>query len=281
MTATAPLAHPVEAMLPDPFRVMAVRRETADTVTLEFHPVEGHGIRFRPGQFTMVYVFGVGEVPLSISGGGNGAIVHTVRAVGAVTKALSELAVGDVVGIRGPYGTGWPIQEAVGRDVLVVAGGIGLAPLRPVVEHLVEQRSLFASVAVVYGARTPADLLFEADLHRWRGRFDMEVEVTVDRGGMAWRGDVGVVTPLVERAAVDPDSVVAMLCGPEVMMRVVARSLTARGVDASRIAVSLERNMKCGIGFCGHCQFGPDFVCVSGPVVCFATVASRLGVNEL
>lgn len=281
MTAATHLTHPVEAMLPVAFRVADVRRETEDTVTLEFHPVDGSGMRYRPGQFTMVYVFGVGEVPLSISGGDNGAIVHTVRAVGAVTASLARLSVGDVVGIRGPYGNGWPMQESVGHDVLVVAGGIGLAPLRPVIEHLVHHRSLFASIAIVYGARSPADLLFVEDLHRWRGRFDMDVEVTVDRGGVSWRGEVGVVTPLVERADIDPASVVAMACGPEVMMRVTARTLEGRGVDASRIALSLERNMKCGVGFCGHCQFGPDFVCETGPVVCLSRVASRLGVSEL
>lgn len=281
MTVAAHVAHPPEAMLPVGYRVQSLRRETTDTVTLEFRAVDGPGMRYVPGQFTMVYVFGVGEVPLSISGGDNGAIVHTVRAVGAVTKALCGLSAGDVVGIRGPYGVGWPTQESVGHDVLVVAGGIGLAPLRPVVQHLLDHRDLFASIAVVYGARSPADLLFVEDLHRWRGRFDMDVEVTVDRGDVSWRGEIGVVTPLVERADIDPASVVAMVCGPEVMMRVTSRTLEGRGVDASHIALSLERNMKCGIGFCGHCQYGADFVCETGPVVCLSKVASRLGVSEL
>jgi NAD(P)H-flavin reductase len=280
-TRTTRSRAPTEALRPEPFVVTATRRATADTVTLELHPADGPGIRYRPGQFTMVYAFGVGEVPLSVSGGTGGVLHHTVRAVGPVTGALCRLEVGDVIGVRGPFGRGWPLQEALGRDVLIVAGGIGLAPLRPVVEQLVERRDLYGTLDIVYGARTPDDLLFIDDLHRWRSRFDMSVEVTVDRGEQHWRGDVGVVTPLIERTMFDADNVVAMVCGPEVMMRVVARTLLGRGVDPSQIAVSLERNMKCGVGFCGHCQYGPDFVCKTGPVVCYSTVADRMGVAEL
>lgn len=280
---TAPVVHldPPEAFLPTGFVVRRHHAETADTVTLHLDPLDGVGMEYEPGQFNMMYVFGVGEVPISISGGADGALIHTVRSVGAVTNAICRLERDDVVGVRGPYGTGWPLSPATGCDVLVVAGGIGLAPLRPTILHLLEHRELYGAVSVIYGARTPDELLFEDDLHEWRGRFDVDVEITVDRGTETWRGDVGVVTPLLSRVDFDRSNVVAMLCGPEVMMRVVGRSLIQQGVDADQIAVSLERNMKCAVGFCGHCQFGADFVCRDGPVVRYGSVMERMGVNEL
>jgi NAD(P)H-flavin reductase len=255
--------------------------ETADTVSLELVPAGDRGMAYAPGEFNMMYVQGVGEVPLSIAGGQDGALVHTIRNVGAVTSAICDLDRDDLVGIRGPYGTGWPLGPATGKDVLVVAGGIGLAPLRPAILHLLEHRELFGAVSIVYGARAPSELLFEADLHEWRSRFDTEVEVTVDLAPESWRGDVGVVTPLVSRAEFDRSNVVAMLCGPEVMMRVVGRTLISQGVAADDISVSLERNMKCAVGFCGRCQFGPDFLCKDGPVVSYARVADRMGMTEL
>lgn len=284
-----PLAHDVaptdvaEPMLPTAFAVSAVRRETADTVTLDFEPEDGGAFSYQPGQFTMVYVPGVGEVPISIAGGGPGeaALVHTVRAVGAVTEAICRLRPGDWVGIRGPYGTAWPVREAEGGDVLVVAGGIGLAPLRAVVRDVLARRERFGALSLVYGARSPGDLLYEPELHEWRSRFDIEVEVTVDRSAPSWRGDVGLVTTLFDRVAFDPPTTRAMVCGPEIMMNVVARRLRDSGVALDRVAISLERNMQCAIGFCGHCQFGPDFVCKDGPVLPYAAVAARLGVDEL
>jgi NAD(P)H-flavin reductase len=257
--------------------------ETGDTVTLEMVPDDGKGLAFLPGQFTMVYVFGIGEVPLSISGTPRdpGTLVHTVRSVGAVTRAIVALEAGDPIGVRGPYGTGWPVMEAAGRDVLLVAGGIGLAPLRPVLYEVMANRDRYEAVSLVYGSRSPADLLFDDELHTWRSRFDMEIEVTVDRSDAGWFGDVGMVTGLLPRVPFDPANTIAMLCGPEIMMKVVAGELGAGGVGAEAIYVSLERNMKCAIGFCGHCQFGPDFLCRDGPVVPFSRVADRLRVTGL
>ena len=274
----------VEPMLPRPFRVVERHDEARDVVTIRFEPDgDSPALHFDPGQFTMIYVFGVGEVPISVSGDPQKPqeLVHTVRNVGAVTSAICGLAAGDAVGVRGPYGTGWPVGEAAGNDVVIVAGGIGLAPLRPVVLHLLHHRDRFGEVSIIYGSRSPTDLLYEAELHTWRSRLDVEVEVTVDRSAEGWFGDVGMVTTLMPRIVFDPVNTVAMVCGPEIMMRVVARDLIARGVAAERVFISLERNMKCAIGFCGHCQFGPDFLCRDGPVMSYAAVADRLRVPEL
>jgi NAD(P)H-flavin reductase len=198
-----------------------------------------------------------------------------------VTNAICALTPGDTIGIRGPYGTAWPVAEAIGRDVVIVAGGIGLAPVRPAIYRVLKRRAAYESFSLIYGARTPEDLLFGDEVQTWRARFDVNVQVTVDRGGSGWMGDVGVVTPLLSRAAFNPENTTAIVCGPEIMMRVVARDLIARGLASTDVFVSLERNMKCGIGSCGHCQFGPHFICKDGPVVAYAEVAERLGLEEL
>jgi NAD(P)H-flavin reductase len=273
----------IEAMLPRPYRVSSRHGETADTVTLEMEPEDGQGLAFAPGQFTMIYVFGIGEVPISISGNPHdpGTLVHTVRSVGSVTEAIVGLEVGDPIGVRGPYGSGWPVGEAEGGDLLLVAGGVGLAPLRPVVYDVLANRDRFGAVSLIYGSRSPADLLFHDELHGWRSRFDMEIEVTVDRSDENWFGDVGVVTALLPRVPFDPDNTVAMVCGPEIMMKVVASELEMEEMTHDRIYMSLERNMKCAIGFCGHCQFGPDFLCRDGPIVPYSGVVDRLRVTGL
>jgi NAD(P)H-flavin reductase len=280
---TEVLAVP-EPMALRPFRVVSTVRETTDTVTVEFTADDGgDDLGFAPGQFTMVYVFGIGEVPLSISGdpARPERLVHTVRAVGAVTHAITSLQVGDVVGVRGPYGTSWPVEASTGRDVVIVAGGIGIAPVRPAIRHILDHRDAYGTVSIVYGSRTPADLLFTDDVRAWRGRFDCNVQVTVDRGAPGWMGDVGVVTPLLGVLAFEPSNTTAIICGPEIMMRVVAKDLVNRGVSRSEIFISLERNMKCGYGTCGHCQFGSLFVCKDGPVVPYERVAHELGIEEL
>ena len=275
--------RPPEAMLPRPFRVIARKEETADTVTLDLEAEDGEGLRFIPGQFTMLYVFGIGEVPISISGdpGSPDTLVHTVRAVGAVTQAIATLDKGDPVGIRGPYGSGWPMDATEGKDVVVAAGGIGLAPVRPVLLALLADRGRYGAVSLIYGSRTPSDLLFLEELHAWRSRFDVEIEVTVDRADPGWHGDVGVVTSLSPRVAFEPKNTVSVVCGPEIMMKVVAAELASRGVGSESIYVSLERNMKCAIGFCGHCQFGPEFICRDGPVFPYERVADRMRVQAL
>ncbi|HXF68780.1 MAG TPA: FAD/NAD(P)-binding protein [Thermoflexus sp.] len=281
--AIAPSAS--DLFLPRPFQVTGVRRETSDTITLRLRPPDGSAFSFRPGQFNMLYLFGIGEVPISISGvhPRTRDLEHTVRAVGYVTRALARLRKGHIVGVRGPFGHGWPLEEARGQDILILAGGIGLAPLRPALQYLLAHRSDYEQIVLLYGSRTPADLLYQLELERWRGRLDLHVFVTVDRGDEAWRGHIGVVTtllPLAERL-LDLRRAFVLMCGPEVMMRVAARELEDRGVPPERIFLSLERNMKCAVGFCGHCQFGPLFICRDGPVFPLPRVRPLLEVREL
>jgi NAD(P)H-flavin reductase len=273
----------VDPLRPRPFVVRRVTRETFDTFTLTLEPPEGEAFAFRPGQFNMLYAFGVGEVPISISGdpAQSLALVHTIRAVGAVTRALQKLGKGDVVGIRGPYGRPWPVDHAQGHDLVIVAGGIGLAPLRPAIDYVLQHRALYGRVVLLCGARTPQDVLFEKELRAWRGRFDVDVAVTVDRAPSEWQGAVGVVTKLIDRSPFDPQSTLAFVCGPEVMIRFTAIAFAARGVEDSSIYVSMERNMKCGVGLCGHCQFGPHFVCVDGPVFRYDHTLPFFGLREV
>jgi NAD(P)H-flavin reductase len=258
-----------DPMSTSPVRVKRVRKETYDTFTFELFPVNGiDGFPFAPGQFNMLYVPGVGEVPISISGdpGKPQTLIHTVRSVGTVTEKMCARGPGALLGVRGPFGTSWPVEEAVGSDVVIVCGGIGLAPLRPALYHVMANREKYGRVVLLYGARTPEDLLYKTELPKWRGHFDLQVEVTVDAATGGWRGHVGVVTTLIPPARFDPESTVAMVCGPEVMMRFTLVELERRGVPAENTYVSMERNMKCGLGFCGHCQFGPTFICKDGPV---------------
>jgi NAD(P)H-flavin reductase len=271
-------------MQPTPFVIRRVRRETEDTFTVELEPLgEKKEYAFLPGQFNMVYVFGVGEIPISISGDPDApeVLVHTTRAVGTVTKAMAKLRRGDVLGIRGPYGTPWPVARAHGQDVIIVAGGIGLAPLRPALYHVVSHRERFGKVVLLYGTRTPADILFRTELENWRARFDLDIYVTVDRAMSGWKGNVGVVTTMIPKAPFDPRNSVAMICGPEIMMRFTAMEMVKRGLQSDSIFISLERNMKCGIGLCGHCQFGPVFVCKDGPVFPYTQVKDMLLMREI
>lgn len=268
-------------MLPHPCRVRRVRRETHDTVSLFLEP-SGDVRPGVPGQFNMLYAFGVGEAPISLAGvSGTDGILHTLRAVGAVTERLSATKRGDTIGVRGPFGTSWPLDAAEGRDVVIAAGGIGLAPLRPAIEALASQRRRYGRVAVAYGTRTPHDLLFERDLRRWRSRFDLDVEVTVDSAEPGWRGNVGVVTTLLPRLGFDAGDAVAFVCGPPVMMRFAVDQFVDLGMPRERIYLSMERNMKCAVGFCGHCQFGPEFICKDGPVFRYDRIAPFLAIREV
>jgi NAD(P)H-flavin reductase len=262
--------------------IRTVRGETHDTVTIELDPEAG-GFEFLPGQFNMLYAFGIGEVPISISGDPEDPerLVHTIRRAGAVTKALCGMGEGDLVGVRGPFGTPWPVEQAEGRDVVLVAGGIGLAPVRPVMYHILNHRVRYERVALVYGARSPRELLFGEELAEWRSHFDLQIRVSVDTADRRWRGSVGVVTTLIPRVAFEPAETASFVCGPEIMMTFAAEALLARGVPKDGTFLSMERNMKCGIGFCGHCQFGKDFVCKDGPVFNYEEVQRRLELREV
>ena len=274
-----------DPMCPEPYRVAAVSRETHDTFTLSLEAADGApAAGFSPGQFSMLYVFGVGELPISISGDPEqgGRLTYTVRSVGPATQALVSRKVGDWLGVRGPFGTAWPLEAARGKDVLIIAGGIGLAPLRPAIYHLLRHRDDYVRLIVLYGARSPHDLLYKKELAAWGRSPDTQVLTTVDYGGLNWRGRVGVVTTLFRHLRMHPDKTVAFICGPEIMMRYVIAELEEnRGVLGSDIYLSMERNMKCAVGFCGHCQFGPYFICKDGPVFSYQKLRGLLSKHEL
>jgi NAD(P)H-flavin reductase len=280
---TPPRADPPQerSLLPAPFTVREKRQETADTWTLELEPPAGP-LEFAAGQFTMLSAGGAGEVPISISGdpGEPERLVHTVRAVGAASRRICAAEPGEVLGVRGPFGVGWPLAESEGAEVAIVAGGIGLAPLRPAVRWLLARRERYARLHLLYGARTPDQLLYADELAEWAER-GLEVEVTVDSAGPEWLGHVGVVPRLVQRAGLDPEAAVAVLCGPEVMMRFTVAALARQGVLAERVHASIERNMQCGVALCGHCQLGPTLVCRDGPVYRWSELEPWLAIREL
>ncbi|MGW3989203.1 FAD/NAD(P)-binding protein [Streptomyces sp. NPDC004830] len=271
------------SLAPVPHLVTGVRRETADTVSLTLVPAGEERLRpFVPGQFAMVYAFGVGEIPVSVSRIGHGTLVHTIRSVGAVSAALCALRPGVQVGLRGPFGTGWELEQATGQDLVVITGGIGLAPLRPLVLAASRARTAYGRLNLLIGSRAPEDLLFADDLRFWRDpQGPVDCHVTVDRPSPGWRGHVGVVTTLLSAAHFTPGNTTAFVCGPEVMIRAAARDLEHRGIRADRIHVSLERNMRCATGTCGHCQLGGVLICRDGPVITWNRAEPLLTVREL
>jgi len=271
-------------MLPQPYLVRDVAKETPDTFSLRLEPEAGaNGRSFQPGQFSMLWVFGIGELPISISGDPalHDRLVYTVRSVGQATHSLVNQRVGDSVGVRGPFGASWPTEAARGRDVIVVAGGIGLAPLRPVIYHVLQNRKDYGRLVILYGGRSPRDLLYRKELATWARNRENQVLVTVDYGGLSWRGHVGVVTTLFKYARLEPARSVAMVCGPEIMMRFVMRELITQGLSRDDIYLSMERNMKCAVGFCGHCQYGPYFICKDGPIFRYEQMRPLLEKYEL
>lgn len=271
-------------MLPHPAAITRIQPEAPGvaTYTLEFQdPALRAAYRFLPGQFNMLYLPGIGEAAISISSdpASPAPLQHTVRVAGNVTQAMNRLKVGSVIGARGPYGSAWPIEDAHGGDVILVVGGIGLAPLRPAIYHMIRRRAEYGKVSVLVGARAPADLLYPAEYDDWRTH-DIEVIVTVDRADETWKGNVGVVPMLFYSLRPDPKRTTIFTCGPEIMMRFVVYEALARRIPRERIYVSQERNMKCAVGFCGHCQFGPTFLCKEGPVLSYAQIEPFFNVEE-
>jgi NAD(P)H-flavin reductase len=280
-----PVVQSVSPLLAPTFvRIRERIQETHDIFTLKIEPPQANGTPYsiRPGQFNMLYLFGIGEVPISVSGDTEdpGLIVHTVRAVGSVTDALSRLQPGDTIGLRGPFGSCWPLAEARGHDVVLASGGIGLMPLRGAIYYLLKHRQDYGRIVLLQGARTPRDMLFATELEQWSCCSDFQVLVTVDAADTSWTGRVGVVTALFKEAMFDPARTIGLMCGPEVMMRFAQREFEQRGVPQDRLYVSLERNMQCAIGMCGHCQFGPSFVCIDGPVFRFDRIRRFWEVRE-
>jgi anaerobic sulfite reductase subunit B len=268
-------------VLPSRYQVTDRRDETHDTVTLALQPVDEPIAAYQPGQFTMLYAFGVGEVPISMSGDpAEPGLVQTIRAVSAVTAALCAARPGQMIGVRGPYGTDWDLPGVAGRDLVLVAGGIGLAPLRSVVLRALTVPGMCRRILILIGARSPAELVYAAELDGWRAR-GADVRVTVDHATAGWTGHVGLVTQLINRADIDPEQTSALVCGPELMMRLSAQALCEKGVAPGRIRISLERNMRCGMAECGHCQLGPLLLCRDGPVVKYDLAASLTATREL
>ncbi len=260
-----------------PATVAGVRPETADTVSLRLEGLDPRVLAAEPGQFVMVEQPAYPAVPISVSRIGRTSIELTIRAAGPATRALSQLVAGDQVGLRGPLGRGWPLAEVDGRDVILVAGGLGLAPLRPLIEEVLGRTDRARTVRLYLGARTPADRLFTTDALAWAGLPGIEFAETVDRAGTGWSGRVGIVTHLFDEADWDGRGAVAFMCGPERMMQAVATTLAARGVPRERTYLTLERHMECGVGLCGHCQLGRVFVCRDGPVFSLAELGDAFG----
>ena len=275
-------AEPAGSMVPEPFEVISKRRDTADTWTLELAGCADQSLEFAPGQFTMLSAGGAGEVPISISGDPDRPerLVQTVRVVGLATQAICAAEPGRRLGVRGPFGQPWPVDQIEAADVVIAAGGIGLPPLRPAILRMLARRDRYGRLVLVYGARTPEQLMYPEELSAWSDR-GVEVLVTVDSAGPEWLGQVGVVTRLIHRAGLDPGSTAALSCGPEVMMRFTVSALREVGVPVNRIYASMERNMQCGIGHCGHCQLGPTLVCRDGPVYRWSELERWLAIREL
>ncbi len=273
-----------QALLPEVWRISDFRWENAQTFSLSCIKPEAHTLNpFRPGQFNMLYVFGVGEVPISISGSplNTSEHIHTIRKVGAVTKALAELKPGQEFGLRGPFGSAWPLHRAKGKDLVIVAGGLGLAPVRSAIYEMQAKRAEIRSLKLLYGARQESELLYADELKAWQTDPEIDVQITLDQATQNWQGRVGVVTSLIQAQNLDPEQTLAMICGPEIMMRYSAQTFLAKGLKPEQIYVSLERNMQCAVGFCGHCQYGPHFICKDGPVFRYDRVQTLLDIREV
>lgn len=282
----AATAHPHNPWLAHSVRIARTASATPGVFICDLafeDPAVTEKYSHRPGQFNMLYLPGLGEIAISISGdpGLRDVVSHTIREAGNVTRALAKLPANSSIGLRGPFGSHWPVEDCVGRDVVLVAGGIGLAPLRPVVCHLLTHRDAFKNVTLIIGSREPSGLLYSEEYEDWRAG-GIDVQVTVDRADSSWRGKIGMVTNVLDRLPLrDPKQIILMTCGPEVMMWYTIQMALGRGIPAESLYVSLERNMNCAIGLCGHCQFGPEFLCKDGPIFRYDRVASILKIDDL
>jgi NAD(P)H-flavin reductase len=276
----------LEAMMPVEARIATVNEENFNTRTFTLQILDEYArelFRFVPGQFNMLYVPGVGEAAISISSDATQPqkLEHTIRMVGSVTRAMMRLGEGGIIGLRGPFGRGWPLQQLEGSDVVIVGGGIGLAPLRPVIYHILRNRARFGRIVLLYGCRTPNDRLYADQLEQWTAHEKIDVLVTVDNATPGWVGPVGVVMKLLQRIKVNADRTSVLVCGPRILNRVAAYQFLQLHVPPEQVFVSLERNMHCGFGRCGHCQYGPKFICKDGPVFSFAEIADIFAKEEI
>jgi NAD(P)H-flavin reductase len=270
--------------IPFIYRVIEAEYENPNITTLVLEP-EGHDAieDLRPGQFSMLYAFGVGEIPISVSSilRKSPQITHTIQNVGEVSKTICHAKEGDIFGVRGPFGPPWPTEMAKGKDIIIMAGGLGIAPLRPLIEQILQERGEYNHVNVLYGTRNTKTILFYTDIISWQADRHVNFQITVDYAYQNWRGHVGVVTSLVDKAQYDPKNTVAFVCGPEVMMRFSVQALREKGIPEDSIYLSMERNMKCGFGHCGHCQYGRYFVCKDGPVFQYPDIKRYLKIKEI
>lgn len=275
-----------------PQRIAVIQRvvpETPDSSTFwsTWRDGDGEGYAFEAGQFNMLYLFGIGEIPISISSdpAHPQRLGHTIRFVGRVTNAFRNLEPGDEMAVRGPFGTAWPLHEAEGGDLLVVAGGLGVCPVRPAIESAMRHRDRYRRLILLVGAREPSLLPYQEELDWWLGTMEslgVELHLTVDETpDPGWLHGVGVVTTLFPKAKIEPARTTAFVCGPEIMMRFCGKGLLEMGVPVDHVFVSMERNMQCAVKLCGHCQFGPHFVCTDGPVFRYDRVAELMEVREL
>ncbi len=279
MTETSP--H-----LPRTAEIVERVEEARDIFTLRLRLCEAAAhaaYRFRPGQFNMLYLFGVGEVPISIVSdpADETLLDHTIRSVGRVTRGLARLVAGARIGLRGPYGRGWPMEAALGRDVLVITGGLGCAPSVSVIDYVARRRQQFGHLTIMQGVKHYNDLLWRPRYEQWARMPETTVLLAADQGGPVWPWHVGPVTELFDQARITPGRTLVMICGPEGMMLAVVAELRRRGVPDGDIWLSMERNMQCALGQCGHCQYGPHFVCRNGPVFPLAEIAAQFGVRGL
>lgn len=269
--------------LPREAEVVERIEESPNTFSLHLRLTDGQPYSFEPGQFNMLYLHGVGEVPISIvadgaeDAGRNTTLTHTIRALGRVTHGLAALQAGDHIGLRGPYGRGWPMRAAEGRDVVVVTGGLGCAPAVSIIHHILDRRERYGKLSILQGVKHTDDLIWRAQYDAWSALPDVQVLLAADVASPGWPGHVGLVTTLFEYLELAPQRSMAMLCGPEAMMRAAAEGLHARGLPAEAIFLSMERNMQCAVGHCGHCQIGGSFVCRDGPVFAWPELRGLLG----
>ena len=271
-------------MRPALFRILDRQEEIPGCLTLRVEPESDEGDSgFKPGQFYMAYVFGHGEVPISVSGNpaSSKELSFTVMEVGSVTRALCAAKLGTAIGLRGPFGSAWPVEKVKGRNVIAMAGGLGLAPLRPALYHMLQNRNDYGDLTLLYGARQPQSILFQQQLDNWRAQAPINIDITVDAAEREWLGEVGIVTELLKGRSIDPAQTSALICGPEIMMRFSAYALLDLGVAAENIHISMERNMKCAVKMCGRCQYGPYFICHEGPVLSFDRVERLFKIREV
>lgn len=273
--------------LPAEAKILDIKAQTHDTLTYKI-ALKDKDLQkkysFQPGQFNMVHLSGIGEAPISLSSDTKHSkdfFEHTIRTVGSVTNNLAKLKPGAILGIRGPYGNSWPIEEAQNKNVLIITGGIGLAPLRPVITHILNNKDKYKKLEILYGARTPDDMIFKDEFDNWRSFSDINLLLTADKVPENKKSEYnqGVVTALFDKMAITPKDSLVLICGPEIMMHFVVLGLLQIGFFSYQIYVSLERRMHCGIGKCGHCQIGPKFTCVDGPVFPYSEISGLIDMN--